>query len=86
MPAPRSWSGDPVTNQSCPTARFIIRFWLEPNHNGHGCWRGQVESVPEQETLSQQAYFEDGVTLLAFLRSCLHEKGSVSFPDLIDRR
>ena len=75
-----------MTNQSYLTARFIVRFWLEPNHNGHGRWRGQVESVTEQEPLSRQVYFEDGVTLLAFLRSYLRAKGNVTFPDSIDTR
>ena len=75
-----------MTNQSSLTARFIVRLWLEPNHNGHGRWRGQVEAVPEQGDTSERAYFEDGSSLLAFLRSCLRAKSGANFPDSIDKQ
>ena len=76
-----------MTNPSIQTASFIVRFWLEPSHNGHSRWRGQVETVPKQGDLGQQAYFDDGFSLLTFLRSRLPMKeGGANFPDAIDKR
>lgn len=66
-------------------ARFIIRLWVEPLKNGHGSWRGQIESVPVNGPVRQRAHFEDGVGLLAFLRRCLQAKGGPHFPDSMKR-
>ncbi|MGI9493588.1 MAG: hypothetical protein ACR2QF_14420 [Geminicoccaceae bacterium] len=75
-----------MTDQPSLTARFIVRLWLEPGQNGHGHWRGQIEAVSDQGGLGGQTFFEDGLGLLAFLRSCLRAKGSADFPDSIDDR
>ena len=70
-----------MTSQANLTLRFIVRVWLEPQADGLGTWRGEVEAVPEQEGLRERTYFQDGRGLLRILRSRLRAAGGPVLPD-----